>query len=552
MKIIKRLVQFLVVLVVVLALALWLLPAPIIKWAIENPGSQAVGAQVDVDSVAFSWFPISLTIDGLAVTNPRQPMTNAVEFQHINTEVNVQELIAGKVYLEQVLVEGIALDTPRKISGALPGAGAPAEESESGFSLPDLGLPNTTELVDKELALYQQRIHDFNTKLDQRNQSWQDTMAGLPGKDALQDYQTHWDKAQDGNVLNKVKAAKEISSGLKQDIKKLEASRDQIKTEYAQLQQEYKQLSGLSGKSADQIIQQLGLSDSMVANLGSQLLGARMQQWLQMGEGYYQLLAGNGAASSETEEATVAEPKTAPDFLVKLVHLSGPFLQGERTGTIDGEIRNLSDAPALWPEPVTVKINATGDTLGTLDIQGLLAHQQAGAEKDSLKLSIKNSQLQNLVLSDSGSLGMALNKALLNFEAKADIKALSQLNLNLDGVFSKLELALTSDATESWQKTLAQTVSSLDTLTLKGVATGALSDPDLKLSTNLNGILKTALGAEIRQRAAALRGKLTSQLNDGMQQQMQPLQVKLSELGNVSGEVDTLIDEFKSTAKAVR
>ena len=81
------------------------------------------------------------------------------------------------------------------------------------------------------------------------------------------------------------------------------------------------------------------------------------------------------------------------------------------------EIRNLSDAPSLWADPVTININALGDSLGTIKLTGLLAHQKSGAEEDSLALSVKNSQLQNLVLSEGGSLGMMVNKALLNFDA---------------------------------------------------------------------------------------------------------------------------------------
>ncbi|MBA54086.1 MAG: hypothetical protein CMK89_06475 [Pseudomonadales bacterium] len=553
MKLIKRLFLFLFIILLLLAVALWVLPAPLIKWAIENPGSDAVGAKVDVDDVAFSWFPASLTLTGLAVTNPSQPMTNAVEFQSIATEVDVMELINGKVYLEQVLVDGIALDTPREVSGALPDRPvAPAGDDK--FALPDLGLPDTSDLVAREKALYQERIDAFNQELTQRQQRWEGMLKQLPDEQKLDQYEARWDQAKQGNVLDKLAKGKDIVKDLKKDIDALKSGEKQLKEEYAQLQQDYGRLTQLSDKSVDQIIKELGLSESIVANLGNQLLSGKVQQWVQMGEGYYRLLTGgeSGAAADSAEAEQAAEPKTAPDFLVKLVRLSGPFIQGGREGTIDGEIRNLSDAPSLWADPVTININALGEALGTIKLTGLLAHQKSGAEEDSLALSVKNSQLQNLVLSEGGSLGMMVNKALLNFDAKASVKALSELNMNLNGVFSQLDLALVDEAKEGWQKTLSQNLSALKELTLNGSAKGPLQDPDLKISTNLNGIMKQALSAELKQQGAKLRSNLKGELDQSLQQQLAPVQGELGELGGLSGEAGARLQEFESLLKEIR
>ena len=555
MKLIKRILTLVFVVLLALVLALWLLPAPLIKWAIENPGSQAVGAKVEVDDVGFSWFPTALSLSNLAITNPRQPMTNAAAIQTLSTEVGVMELLNGKVYLEQVLVDGIALDQPRTVSGALPGQPTAAED-ETGFALPDLGLPDTTALVEQEKAIYQQRIEAFNQELNQRQQRWQGILGELPDEQNLAKYEQRWQQAQKGNVLDKLSSGKKIIKDLKRDIDVLKSGEKQLKSEYSTLQKDYRQLASLSDKSVDQIIQELGLSDSVIANLGDKIISGKVQQWLQMGEGYYQLLTGGEASDAATNEAATelapAIARTAPDFLVKLVRLSGPFIQGGREGTIDGEIRNLSDAPGLWPEPITININALGDTLGQIKIDGLLAHQQAGAEKDRLTLSVKDSQLHNLALSQSDSLGLLINQALLNLDVKASIESLSTLDLNLEGVFSDLDLTLAGDGQESWQKTLAQSLSSLGQLTLNGSAQGPLQDPTLDLSTNLNGIMKQALSAEIKQRSHALRQQLQGELSTTLDDQLQPLQGDMQGLQGLSGQAGARVKEFESMLKDIR
>lgn len=557
MKTIKRLFLFLLILVVCLGVALWILPAQVIKWAIEHPGSQAVGAKVEVGSVDFSWFPTRVSLEQLAITNPQAPMTNAVEFQSIATELNLMEAIGGKVYLEEVLVNGIALDTPREESGALPGA-APSAADDSAFAMPDLGLPDPSALVAREKALYQGKVDAFAAEMDKRQASWQGVLDQLPDEGKLAQYETDWKQAKGGNMLEKLSQAKKISKAIEKDIDQLKAGKQQLQQEYAKLQQDYKQLSGLSGKSVDQIIKELGLSDSIIANLGNQLLSGKVQQWLQTGKGYYNLLLGgeSGSEQADADPAAAGVPQTSPDFLAKKIVLSGPFAHGGRSGTIAGEIKNLSDAPALWPEPVSIDLNALGDALGTIKLQGLLAHQKSGAEQDSLSLSVKDSQLQNLALSPQSdtadSLGLLVNKAVLNLDAKASIKALSQLDVNMAGVFSSLDMALSGAADGDWQQGLAQNLAALQQLTLNGTAKGPLDNPDLKVSTNLNGVLKQALSAELKQRSNALRGQVQGQLDESLQQQLAPLQEKLSGLGGLSGQADARQRQFESMLKQIR
>jgi len=89
-------------------------------------------------------------------------------------------------------------------------------------------------------------------------------------------------------------------------------------------------------------------------------------------------------------------------------------------------------------------------------------------------------------------------------------------------------------------------------LTLEGAAQGPLHDPSLSLSTNLNGIMKQALSAEIRQRSQALRQKLQTQLGQTLESQLQPLQSKVAGLGSVPGQAGSRVKEFESMLKDIR
>ena len=72
------LVAFLVV--VGLVAGFWFLFVDgIVEEVIEDQGTRAVGAKVELASADLSLLPAGLTLVGLQVTNPDAPMTNVVE-----------------------------------------------------------------------------------------------------------------------------------------------------------------------------------------------------------------------------------------------------------------------------------------------------------------------------------------------------------------------------------------------------------------------------------------------------------------------------------------
>ena len=124
--------------------------------------------------------------------------------------------------------------------------------------------------------------------------------------------------------------------------------------------------------------------------------------------------------------------------------------------------------------------------------------------------------------------------------------------MNLNGVFSQLDMALMDEGKESWQNTLSKSLTALQELTLNGSAKGPLQDPDLKISTNLNGIMKQALSAELKQQAAKLRSSVKGELDQSLQQQLAPVQGEVSALGGMSGEAGGRLQEFESLLKEIR
>jgi len=148
---------------VLLALALlWVAPAYVIKWGIESYGSEALGTRVEVDSVTFSWLDTELAIAGLQVANPDAQSQNLVTVDHLATEFDLGQLLGKKVYLETLLVDGVAIDTTGFNSDD---SSTNNELKSKSLPLLDMDLVDTDQLVAKEKAIYRQRVKAYQQDL---------------------------------------------------------------------------------------------------------------------------------------------------------------------------------------------------------------------------------------------------------------------------------------------------------------------------------------------------------------------------------------------------
>jgi len=91
----------------------------IAKRAMEKHATQALGAKVEMESVDLTLFPAGLHVLHLQVTNPDDPMKNAVEIAGINLSLEAAQLLRRKIIVKEMVLDGIQLNTPRRTSGAL-------------------------------------------------------------------------------------------------------------------------------------------------------------------------------------------------------------------------------------------------------------------------------------------------------------------------------------------------------------------------------------------------------------------------------------------------
>ena len=129
---------------VVISILWFLLVDGFIERLIEEYGTKALGAKVEIDETNLSILPSGLEIIGLQLTNPDKPMENAVEISRMNLSLDAMNLLRRKIIIDEMAVEGIQFNTPRKVSEAV--------VSESDTS-PTISLKSSKKMKFSEIVM---------------------------------------------------------------------------------------------------------------------------------------------------------------------------------------------------------------------------------------------------------------------------------------------------------------------------------------------------------------------------------------------------------------
>lgn len=558
----KKIACFMVLPVFFVVAVLVFLPGPIIKWAMEYYGTQTLGAQVDVGEVEFSWIPTTLEVRRVDITNPMQTMQNALSITRLSTTLDIASSLKGTVHLSELWIEGITVGAPRQRSGAVSGIPPhiPFVTPEGQvFKLPAVQVPDMDSVVDKEKALYGQRAQAFEQQLKNTREQWDTRLKTLPDQARLATYKQRWDEiraAKDPvSRLASLGKLKTLQQDIKADLEQFKQVDRDIKQEWQGLQTHYASLKNLSAESLVGLLESWGLSDSMLTGIGRLLVQDKVNEWLNNSLGFQQLLSAKDklTAKNNTAESAAPDLRTQPLVFIKKTMLSGPLVHGSRQGEVTGEVLNLSDAPHLVADPITLRMDAKGTTLGALQLSGLLDHRVIGKERDTFNFSLKNSQLQDFMLSDRPELQVRLKKAALSMDVAGTLQQMSKIDLNLRSAFKSLSLDVQGKSADNEIVTaLTDALQSVPSIAIAAVAKGNLPRPDVSVTNNLDEVVASALRKVLDKKMAGFREKLQTRLNEELQKQIARLEDDLAKNNALLDQAALKGADFESLLKDLK
>lgn len=581
----------------VLVAALWWLFLDIaVERAIEYAGTEIVGARVDVGSVRVSLGRGAVTVRGLEVTNPDQPMTNLVQADQIVAQVRVLPLLEKKVVIDTMAVRGVRFGTPRRSSGAIPrkspttGRIARAISDWAGrIRIPPLSLQGLSTVVDvSRISVDSLRTvtqaRAISQQSDSLRRTWQTQLAGLdpqPQIDSARALIARL-KAADVRALglagtrDLVTTSRGSGSRLGQAADRVQGFETQVKAGVGSLRSEVDGLA--AARQADYAYARglVNLPSLETPDLSPALFGAMAIErikpilyWLSLAEQY--LPPGldprreRGPERMRASGTTVRFPRE-PEYPGFLLVYAGADAEVGGTGTAAGRyaatLTGLTTAPALYGRPTRLSAQRAGAARGPRagSLYAVLNHVKAPLN-DSVTAALDGVTLPTVALPAAGA-RLALGSGAVQVR-------LTRIGESLSGsmTWRSGEVRWTRGAQDSagspvspggnpsvgstqWaQDLLWRTVSRLNTVEVEVRVAGRVAAPSLGVSSNVGREVAQALRREVGAEVNRQEQRLRAQVDALVEQQVQEAQ---SRVADVQTQVETAVTAKRAELEQVR
>lgn len=554
-----------IILVAVLAVIWFVAVDWVAKKAIEAAGTKAVGAKVEVAKADVTLFPVGIGIWGMAVTDPDRPMTNSVEFTFLHAALQLPALIQRKVIIDDLRVEGLRLDTPRKTSGAIArpktevDSSGDASDSQPGWmadlcgsgNLPLISLPSADEILGREPLQSVKQIQALESRIESAAAQWQKKLKTLPDQKALSEYEGRAKAIKGsakglGDLLGSAVEAQTLAKDLQKDLKQIKKARKEFEAEYKSLEQAAKGLSKLPSAELKRLMAKYSLTADGAANWSRLLFGHNLCGWWQKAYHWYQrfapylsrLPAGNDEPQTHRPfrgsglDIRFQEKNPVPDLLIRQVHLDAQLKVGKLTGQID----NITSHPQIVGKPLTFKfLGRKLQHAKDINLNGMLDFVQPQSPNHTAKLNIHGYQIRDFPLG-------ADTLALIIKEAAADLR----LDFNLKKAFTNTQLSaqlnhLTFDAPKKRSSELADVlidaIRDAHSIGLKATLKGREPDYKTSLTSDIDDVLQKAAGRLVKRQAAKLETRLRTVVNEKLSAPIKNAQNRMTQLDTIGSQL---------------
>ena len=568
----KGLAAFVVAVAVVVLL--WVLVVDsLVRKAIETVGTRAVGARVDLAKADLSLMPLGLDLGGLAVTNPDAPMQNIVEIDHMQMDLNPAYLIRRKVIANNLIVEGLRFNTPRRTSGEVPQSDSrekeakiEKEEGVSGlskaalqkvcgeFSMPSFSKPDINAILSAESLDSMALVTELQTRLKDEQAQWENKLAQLPDEKKLKDYQARLDKIKKsggslGAILGSVGDVQKLQEDIQKDLDLIKNAQNSFNADYRGYQQQVNALADAPRKDINRLMDKYSISAKGLGNLSQLIFGEKLCGWVQTAWQWYHKLepylgkvrrGKDGKAEAQTplrgrgQNIHFAETPPMPDFLIRHTKVNAQLAAGDLTGKVE----NITSDQSVLGQPMTYYfLGKQMKRMASLSLTGKADYVNPQQAENTALMTIKDLSMTDLTLVQQPDFPLTLKKAAANLVLNLDLNA-DRLNATVKGDFSGVQFNADPAGDKSdLAGILRSALSGVKQFALTAAVEGTPGAYTINIGSDLDKVLQSAAGHLVSAEAAKLETAIKQRIDAMLKGPLAQTRSELANLDNIQAEL---------------
>ena len=529
-----------------------------IKKTIESKGTELVKAKVELADADFSIFPLGLSLTGLEVANPDAPMTDAFQVDRVALSLEGAKLLRRKVVFKEVTLEGVKLNTPRKTSGAISekrfrSPVVSKEPSEEKVKWPSFKIPDANEILQKEKLQSLELIASFRGDLQKEKEKWQSRLAKLPDKNKLGEYQKKIDRLKSGKqrgiegILGGASEVLTLQKELSRDLDLIKTAQKELGQNMTSLRKRMAEVKKAPQKDVRRLKEKYSPSPEGLENVSRLFFGKKVGNWIDTFLNWHKKLEPILERVKERKhgrevvkptrgkgvDVRFKEQEAYPDFLIRIAHVAIEI----PAGLVKGQVRNITPDQDILGVPLMYEVagvNLTG--LASLKIDGSLNHVDPSSTKDTANVVIRGYDISEMDLSFDAVLPIVLKRGTADLEVRVIIAG-ETLKANSLTSLQSVNIGTPNEETSSLMKALISAISDMKALDLKAEISGTIQDYDLKLSSDLDNVLKDVVKKQVKAQAVQFEKRLQSLIQEKVGGSMADLETFIGGLGSIGSEL---------------
>ncbi len=552
-----------------------------LKIAFIRAGESAVEAKVDIDKVRVTVSPFGLKIIGLQITNPKSTMRNIVEIGQIQFALNTRAALEKKWIIEQIGIENISVDSPRKTSGYLAKyatknkkrsqlsrdleAGLDTQMAQLKTLIPELKLPKTDDL--KTVKAYAKAKAD----LEAMQKKWDNTLSGKPFQADLDSINTEIATLQNPNTtkitsLQDIAKVNAIIQSVNKTLAHVQALNKKVADTQAQFDQDKAHIGTAiasipaAGKedmkdtmapfSADKF-KQLNFSTAVLMDPIKRELIPIMNK-IQIAMYYKKKFASPNPPKlrgrDAGEDILFDKQNHYPKYWVKHIIISGTGKNGER---VTGEVTNITSDQRLIGKPLHVSLSGENLLQHTTNFHATLTQDKRhAATVNNINLGMTGFPLIKYISKNSGPIQVTQGQVDLNSHLTIVGKTLAS---NTTAQVSHLHInsATISDPKDIWNlnSITADILSQVTLLNINLLVNGPFKHLTIGISTNIDDIFAAAISNTIQKRLDAQKAAIQRQIDNIVSDKKADAE---KEFNTQKAKVDTWIAQQQAQINAIQ
>lgn len=538
-----------------LVILLWVLFIDrVIRRTIEFVGTELVGARVELASARLRFAHADLTLRGLQVSDPQQPMRNLVEVPEIVADLDGGALIEAKIIVDTVAMRGVRFGTPRRESGASvkpsPSTGLVTRrllDWAHGIPIPTLdlrGLAGTVVRVDAisgDSLRTPKEVRAAQAAADSLQRAWSQSLRGLdpqPLIDSARALSTQLGQT-DLHRLNPVQVATQANA-IRTMVQRLGDMKSRLSGATGSMESGVARLHGALGaidaaRRADYGYARglLNLPSFGGPDISMALFGRMMTDrlkpvlyWMNLADQYVppgldpRRNSGPKRARMAGTTFTFPKERALPAFLLR--HADADFAVSGRTvaaGTYRALVTGATTEPAIYGRPMFFSASRNSG-VGPRDLRiGGMMDRSGHQPRDSVNAFLPGTSIPAIAIPAAHAsldLGDACDIELVL--ARSGSELTGAYRITSDAVrWTRTEIpdpaAAARIGTTEWGAALLwRSLSAVPHITIEGRISGPPAAPQLEVTSNVGEAvadnLRQALGAEAQRAEAEARARV--------------------------------------------